>query len=109
MTNDVRKSALWALVSIPISFFGVFAGWAIIHVGGILYLPFIPGVLVMEIFDSYKESPEWLLWTVALIAQYLGYFLLIYILMKITKVLKNTRAENSAKEQSEKDPPTHLP
>ena len=102
--SDVKKSALWALVSIPISIFGVFISWAIIHVGGILYLPFIPAVLVIDL-DVLKESPEWLVWGTALVAQYLGYFLLTFFLIKVFRILKNTRAENIAKEQSENDPP----
>lgn len=105
--KDVRISALWALISIPISFIGVLLAWGIVHSGGILYLPFIPAVLVLALLDSFKELPEWLFLTVALLAQYLGYFLFIYLSLKILRILKKTREENIAKEQSEKgSPPT---
>jgi hypothetical protein len=64
--------------------------------------------LAIWLLSDPKETIGWSLWAPALLAQYLGYFLLIYALIKITKVLKITRAENSTKEESKKDSPTHL-
>jgi len=101
--NDVKKSALWALISIPISFFGFLISWGLIHNGGIMLIPFAPGFLTMLIMSDGTDFPEWLVWFFALIAQYLSYFIVILILIKTFKVLKATRAENIAKEQSEKD------
>lgn len=101
--NDVRKSALWALISIPISFLGYLLSWGLIHTGGILALPVFPGFAALMLLSGFEELPEWLVWTAALVAQYLSYFLIIYVLIKIIRVLKNTRAENIAKEQSEND------
>ena len=105
--NDLRKSALWALISIPISIF--FAG-VFLH-GGPFFLEvlYIPGVIMMEILGDYIGSPERLFITAGLTAQYLGYFLFIFVLRKAFKLLAGTRAENMSKEGSETDPPTHLP
>lgn len=100
-TNDVRKSALWALISFPITF--IFIG-ALVHGGGILEVFYIPFIIVYALLAPFKGLPEWLFWAVALIAQYLGYFLFIYVLIKIIRVLKNTRAENIVNEQPEEDP-----
>ena len=101
--SDVKKSALWALISIPISFLGYLFSWAVLHTGGVLAIPVFPALLVIWILFDPKESPEWLVWGTALIAQYLGYFIVIFILIKIIRVLKNTRSENIAKEQSAKN------
>ena len=90
--NDVRKSALWALISLPISFLGYLLSWGLIHTGGILVLPVFPGFVALMLLSGFEELPEWLVWTAALVAQYLGYFLIIYVLIKIIRVLKNTRA-----------------
>jgi hypothetical protein len=45
--EDVRKSALWALISIPISI--LFLGM-LVHGDGILQAPYIPGFIILELF-----------------------------------------------------------
>jgi len=97
--RDVYKSALWALISIPISLIGVFLSRGLVHTGGIWLFPFYPAFIAIALLGGPKESPKWLLVVVALIAQYLGYFLLIYFIRK----LMQTRVENITKEQSEKN------
>lgn len=80
--SDVRKSALWALISIPISFLllGV-----LVHGGpGVLQAPYIPGVIVLELLGMEGES-----WIFP--AQYFGYFLLVYAFIKIKRALKGTK------------------
>lgn len=101
--NDVRKSALWSLVSIPISI--IFAG-VIVH-GGPFFLEvlYIPALLVIDYLDDYVGSPEWLFITSGLTAQYLGYFFFIYALRKAFKLLTGTRAKNSDIDESEKNDP----
>lgn len=100
--KDIYKSALWALISIPISLFGHYASFGLIHTGGILLILYLPAFIAVDLIQT-PETPEWLLNTVALIAQYLAYVLVILILRKIFKILKETRAENIAKEQAEKN------
>ncbi len=103
--NDVKKSALWALISIPISFLGYLISWGLIHNGGIILILFAPGFITMLIMSDDTDVPEWLVWILALVAQYLGYIIVIFILIKTFKILQATRAENIVKEESEKDPP----
>ena len=100
--NDVKKSALWALISIPLPI--IFIG-AFVHGGGILAVFYIPFGIVFVLLESFKGLPEWLYWAVALNAQYLGYFLFIYLSLKLLRLLKKIRTENSAKEQSAKNDP----
>jgi hypothetical protein len=95
--NDVKKSALWALVSIPIS---VLLLGALLHGGGILEIVYLPVLIAEELLGDYGLAVSYMF-----PIQYLGYFLLIYVLIKIKKVLKNTRAENIAREQSENNEP----
>lgn len=97
--EDIRKSALWALISIPMSFIVFFLNW-IFERGDILGITFFPTVLAWGLLGSLKAAPGWGL-PISFIAQYLGYFLLIYVLRKIFKFLKKTGGENAAKVPSE--------
>jgi len=103
--KEIYKTALWALISIPISLFGHYASFGLLHTGGILLILYLPAFVAVDIIQTPK-TPEWLLNTVALLAQYLAYVLVIHILRIIFKFLKETRAENIVKEQSEKDETT---
>ncbi len=86
--------------------FNFFVG-VLVH-GGPFFIEvlYIPGVIVMKILGDYIGSPEWLFITAGLTAQYLGYFLFIFVLRKAFKLLGRTRAENITKEQLEKDQTT---
>ena len=95
--NDVKKSALWALVSIPIS---VLLLGALVHGGGILEIVYLPVLIAEELLGDYGLAVSYMF-----PIQYLGYFLLFYFLIKVKKLFKTTRAENIAREQSEKDEP----
>jgi hypothetical protein len=103
--NDVKKSALWALISIPISIIGVFLSRGLVHAGGLWLAPFFPAFIAVALLGGPEGGlPGWLLGIAAFTAQYLAYFLFAFTIYK----LKQIRTQNIAEEQSEKDPPTHL-
>jgi hypothetical protein len=98
--SDVRKSALWALLSIPISLIGLFSGYGLMHASLIWLVPFYPAFIAVALLGGPEGGlPGWLLGIAAFTAQYLAYFLFAFIIYK----LKKTRAENSAKEKMEQD------
>lgn len=80
--REVTKSAVWALgISIPVSLFGVFAIWGLIHNGGfITFIPFLPAIGVLMLFGSdgpFPTNSDAFIITMAFIAQFLGYFVVI--------------------------------
>ena len=106
--EEVRISALLALICFPISFI---IYWMLVHGDPIFAVFYIPALIVMGLLDYLigpSEVPRhWLLDLAPMMAQYLGYFLFIYLLLKILRKLKITGEPSIAKEESEKDPPTH--
>jgi len=80
MNPHLGFSLKWALVSIPISLIGVVLSFGLVHSGGpllILYVPFIVFMGGLEYFGV--EMPNWLWSTLGLTVQYVGYFLLIFV------------------------------
>ncbi|MDH5762739.1 MAG: hypothetical protein OEZ51_07150 [Nitrospinota bacterium] len=102
--NDVKKSALWALVSIPISITLVYLNSAKVIAGDFLGFTFIPAYLALGLFGSLELEPGWWMTAVSLIAEYLGYFLFIYLSLKSFRLLTITGDQYVAKEESEIDP-----
>ena len=100
--EDVRKSALWALISIPISI--IFAG-GLLHGPPIFEVFYIPALIVMELLEHFVEPQHWLLEVAPPMAQYLGYFLFIYLSLKLLRKLKITEEPGIVKQKSEKDTP----
>lgn len=108
--EEVRISALLALFSFPISF--IFYGM-LVHGEPIFKVLYIPALIVMGLLEyligPFKVPQHWLLEIVEILApitaQYLGYFLFIYLLLKILRKLGITGDKNIAKEQSEKNNP----
>jgi len=110
--SDVKKSALWALISIPMSFVVIFLNW-VFERGDILTFTFMPSYFALAIYATvgggWSTELLWMMPVFGSVTQYLGYFLFIYLLLKILRKLKITGEPSIAKEESEKDPPTHLP
>jgi hypothetical protein len=80
--REVAKSAVWALgISIPVSLFGLFALWGLIHNGGfIAFIPFLPAIGVLMLFGSdgpFPTDSNALIMIMAFSAQFLGYFVVI--------------------------------
>ena len=73
----IYVSALWALVSIPISLVGVKLSFWLARSGGILLVFYSPFLLFSWIVGGDEGIPEWLYNTLALSSQYFGYFLII--------------------------------
>ncbi len=94
--SDVKKSALWALICVPITVFGGYSTVGLLHGDGLWLAPFIPALLACSLLVP-PGSPDWWFITVGLISQYLGYFLLVWIIYK----LRQMGAEKYAKEQPE--------
>lgn len=107
--SDAKKSALLALICIPITFLLLEhpSYLSSITDDEIRTALLVPTIIVFMLWESawgFSGIPDWLPLTAGLIAPYPGYFLIIYVLIKSIRVLKNIRAKNSVKEQSEKDP-----
>jgi hypothetical protein len=101
--NDVCKSALWALISIPIFFLGFYIGRGLVETGSLLLILYIPTFVIWNFLQN-PETPEGLVAVAALTAQYLSYFLIIYCSIKLFRIWKTKRMENIVKEQPEEDP-----
>jgi len=93
--KEIYKSALWALISIPITWFGLLISFALAHGSAPFLIPlFFPGLVVLEIFGN-ENNPSWLLATIGFTAQYIGYFLVIYgIRLLVGKFKKRNKAIN---------------
>ena len=89
--RDVKKSALWALISIPITL--LLAGLGALtdtdHILGFVFLP--AGIVGLTLEGLQGDLPEWVfhpatLGVIFFLTQYLCFFLLIYIFMKIVRL-----------------------
>ncbi len=83
--SDLKYAALWALLSIPISIMGALMSWAIVHGGEILALPVLPAIIVINYLEEYKVLPQWFILGIALVAQYIAYFIFFYGFTKLFK------------------------
>ena len=76
------RSAFWAaVVSIPLCFLGASSSMGLAHSGGPLLLLFLPVLPVLFLFGSggyFGEAPDWLFYTLAMGAEFLGAFFLIH-------------------------------
>jgi len=100
--SDVKKSALWALINIPIYLFGFLFVRGLVETGNLLLILYIPTYVIWEFIQN-PETPEWFLFVIGFLGQYLVYSLIIYGSIKVFRVLKRIREENSVEEQLERD------
>ncbi len=84
--NDLRKSALWALISVPITIFGTSNSYAMAHGAILLIILLYPG-LVAEHLVNGSRDPNSLLGVVGFSAQYVSYFLFIYLAFRFKRLL----------------------
>jgi len=95
--KDIYKSALWATISIPITLFGVNAGFAIAH-GALppMLILLAPGLMVLWAGGEYNW-PEWLMILVGFSAQYFTYLIIIHGIRKIIHRFKPNKNNNNVK------------
>src|SRR5262245_23688630 len=98
--KDLTKSMLWALVSIPISIFGYFAGHSIITTGGMWLVPYLPAIAFLYMFGPEGSFPvinnETGTVSMAFVTQYLGYLGVILVSHKLVRVLRRARPQPPA-------------
>jgi hypothetical protein len=81
--RDAISSAIWSLgISLPVSLAGVWMSFGLAPMGSFIALiPFLPAVGVLMLFDStgpFPISSEWQIMAIGLLAQFLGYFVVIH-------------------------------
>lgn len=101
--SDIKKSALWALISIPIFFLGFYIGPGLVETGSLLLILYIPTFVVWSYLQN-PENPEWVVTVAALTAQYLWFFLFIYVSIKTFKKISKTISEKYPKEPPPEEP-----
>ncbi len=93
--KDIHKSALWALISIPITMFGISVSFAIAHGSVPFMILFLgPGLLVLWLIGD-GNYPTWLLGSVGFTAQYFSYFLIIHGISKLIHIYKKRNETNT--------------
>lgn len=90
--KDINKSAVLALISIPITYFGVSNSFALAHGATFLMILLMPG-LVVESLVFGDRSMEQVMGIVGYISQYVAYLLLFYAIALFNKSLKNNENE----------------
>ncbi|MBU6951389.1 hypothetical protein [Hahella sp. HN01] len=81
--KDVHKSALWALICIPITLFAGYFSYAMAHGSFTFLVIFLaPGGLFISLMEGVLDS-SWSLITVGILGQYLGYFAIIHGIRKL--------------------------
>ncbi|ABC30253.1 hypothetical protein HCH_03507 [Hahella chejuensis KCTC 2396] len=95
--KDVRKSALWALISIPITLFAVYFSYAMLHGSFTFLVVFLaPGGLIVSLLENVIHTSLPLI-IAGILAQYLGYFAIIHGLRKLVSWLRfRSRKEEPA-------------
>ncbi|MDG9670664.1 hypothetical protein ONV78_23195 [Hahella sp. CR1] len=91
--KDVHKSALWALICIPITLLAGYFGYALAH-GSLVFLAYLqaPGWLLLSLLGGDFYS-VWLL----MLAQYFAYFVIIHMFrMLLKKLLSRSHKKVSA-------------
>ncbi len=79
----LSKALLWALISIPISWFGLEAGYALAHGSLLILVPFVITGYLITVSMFEEGQPEYVFEIIFYISQYLSYFLIIYAGMKL--------------------------
>ncbi|WLQ16216.1 hypothetical protein O5O45_09845 [Hahella aquimaris] len=95
--KDVHKSALWALISIPITLFAGYFSYAMAHGSFAFLVIFLaPGGVIVSLLEDVIHSSSSLI-VVGLLAQYLGYFAIIHGVRKLASWLRfRSRRDASA-------------
>lgn len=90
--NDISISALLALVSVPITLFGVQNSFWVVHGAGALITFYIPFLIVVENANKLGIEYQSFSYTAAaVIVQFIGYFAVIYLAISLyKKYVKNT-------------------
>jgi hypothetical protein len=88
--SNLKRSAFWALISIPISLIGVSISFALAH-GSVPFLLvfYIPALIVIDLLGQ-QDIPELMFNLVLLLSQYIGYFCALLIGFKVVGYFKNT-------------------
>lgn len=113
--EEVRISALLALFFFPLSFVGMF----LMHGIPVFQVLLLPILLVIELLENLIGPLAYILgsledmlgtgpavlfgWTTAIMIQYFGYFLFIYLSFKILRKMKITGEPSPVKEESKKE------
>ena len=93
--NELRKSALWALVSIPISLLGIMASMSLAHGGATLLMVLVaPGIAVMFV-PNWDGVSEKIIYTFAFLGMYASYFIVIYSIRVLIKKIKTNKKKLS--------------
>ena len=98
--REVTKSAVWALgTSVPVSLFGLWGAWGLIHNGGVIaFVPFLPAIGVFMLFGStgpFPTSSDAVIVTMAFIAQFLGYFVVVHGVRTVHKNIRRKKERPS--------------
>ena len=90
--SEYSKSAIWALVSIPVTVLGFFFSFALAHGSLTILLPFLlPGFLVIWLLGE-NDYPEWFIVMLCLAVQYVSYFWIIHHGGKLLRKMKSGRS-----------------
>jgi len=82
--DELKKSAIWAFISIPITLVIISNSYALAH-GSMFLLIFIYPGLAAESLLVGRENSDLIIGTVGFVAQYIAYFLLVYLVYKLKK------------------------
>lgn len=74
------------------------------HADSFFLLPFLPAIIAMAGFQHFGEAPVWVMNSVFLTAQYLGYFLFIFVLIKLWNIQDDKDGKETANDSSDKNP-----
>ena len=89
------KTAVWALISIPITALGFFVSFALAHGAWPLMLaPLAPGLGVLWLFSDADLSENAFL-VIAYTSQYISYFLIIFSVNKLRNKRKTKHEKNT--------------
>ena len=89
----MQKSLVWALISIPISWFGLEASFALAHGSLLIFMPFVlPGFVISSAIVG-EGQPESTFTVVFFASQYVSYAIIIFfgiwLKRKYSKTSKN--------------------
>lgn len=96
MTNDVRKSTRWALICNLIAFI---IALMLARTPTLHEVLFLPALIAIEMLEYLIGPQDWLWFVAGIPAQFFGYFLFIYLSIKILRQFKKITGKEFSSEE----------